>query len=330
MTAQRKPLQHFNLETMSGVYPGTRTSVYRKLLSPGGVWHTLSWYTAPPSLTLTATPGAAVAAWEVPPEPAHFLPELAASLEEVAIQPQACFACRHWRPLATTDSDGIPLGHCGWGQTDAVAPRPAHRLLAVQSALSLACDHFAQGPAPDAHTTGPAPLPDPAPTLLPRAAELDPDRLPFWPRLRRHLAARFRAYTPAPPSWEQQLVERSGVGAGTEPCFVCQGRLANLGALTVACDAGDKQTFSIWRCRTCHTLYLNDWTDRWERLDNLETEELYYRIAPAEAYAVLRIIHTTPGGDHPARRAERSGLRAQILIMLQGKTPLSHQIRQGR
>ena len=328
---------------MSGVYPGTRTPVYRKLLPTGGVWHTLSWYTDPPSLTLAVPPAAPVAAWQLPDGPAQFLPELTIALESLGQAPQACFACHHWHSLPGADADGVPLGRCTWGDTDATASQPARRLLEVQSALSLACDQFAPGakeqagvPAaefasyrnPDASDRPTVPI---AATLrVPKAAELDPDRLPFWARLRRRVLHAFPSRRPAPLSWEAQLVERSGVGAGTEPCFVCQGRLANLGALAVACEAGDKQTFSIWRCRICHTLYLNDWIDRWERLDSLETEERYYRVAPAEAYAVLHIIHTTPGGDHPARRAERSALRAQILAMLQGRTPLSHQIRQGR
>lgn len=335
MTSDRKPLQHFNLDTMSGVSPGTRTAVYRKLVLSSGEdepeqWHTLSWYTDPPSLALSAQPGQIVAAWLLPDTEAGFTVGIAEALERVALRPAACFACRHWRPLLGTDADGVPLGRCDWqAEVDSVA-QPAQRLLTVQSALSLACDHFeVRGLSETATDSSPAES-DLLPLRMPKAAELDPDRLPFWPRLRRQLRDRLtRRQVPA-PNWEEQLVERSGVGAGTEPCFVCQGRLANLGALAVACDEGDKQTLSIWRCRTCHTLYLNDWIDRWERLDNLETEERYYRVAPAEAYTVLRIIHTTPGGDHPARRAERGPLRAEVLALLAGKTPLSHQIRQGR
>lgn len=335
MTSDRKPLQHFNLATMSGVYPGTRTAVYRKLLLSSredepGQWHTLSWYTDPPSLALTAKPGQTVAAWLRPDTDAGFTAGVAEALGEVALRSAACFACGHWRPLSSTDADGVPLGRCDWQAGVDSAAQPAQRLLTVQSALSLACDHFKAHRQSETTTeTAPAES-DLLPLRMPKAAELDPDRLPFWPRLRRQLRDRLTGRQVPVPSWKEQLVERSGVGAGTESCFVCQGRLANLGALAVASDAGDKQTFSIWRCRTCHTLYLNDWTDRWERLDNLETEERYYRVAPAEAYAVLRIIHTTPGGDHPARRAERGPLRAEVLALLAGKTPLSHQIRQGR
>jgi hypothetical protein len=103
-----------------------------------------------------------------------------------------------------------------------------------------------------------------------------------------------------------------------------------LGALAVASPEGDKQTLSVWRCRSCYTDYFNDWTDRWERLESLETEERYYRIAPAEAYAALHIIHSTEGGDHPGRRDDRRQQRAQMLALVAGKQPLSHQVRQGR
>ena len=125
-------------------------------------------------------------------------------------------------------------------------------------------------------------------------------------------------------------MERSGVGAGTEPCFACQGRIANLGALAVESTAGDKQTFSVWRCRSCYSLYLSDWSDRWERLENLETEELIYRVAPAEAAELLSLILSVPGGEHPAQRAERSHLRDWLLNFAANRPLLSRQIKQGR
>ena len=131
-------------------------------------------------------------------------------------------------------------------------------------------------------------------------------------------------------SWEAKVIERSGVGAGTEPCFACQGRIANLGALAVATPEGDKQTFSIWRCRACYTYYLNDWIDRWERTDSLETEERYYRLAPAEALAILAVIDNVVHGEHPARRHERGAERAWLLAFIGARAELSHQIRQGR
>ena len=120
------------------------------------------------------------------------------------------------------------------------------------------------------------------------------------------------------------------MGAGTEPCFVCQGRIANLGALAVESDEGDQQTYSVWRCRVCFTTYLQDWVDRWVRLDSLETEESYYRVNPAEASALLQIFFTVAGGEHPAQRRTRTEQRAQLRAFLAARTPLSRQIRQGR
>ncbi len=128
----------------------------------------------------------------------------------------------------------------------------------------------------------------------------------------------------------ERLVERSGVGAGTEACSACQGRIANLAALAVESQEGDKETLSVWRCRTCFTLYLSDWVDRWERLESLETEETIYRLAPAEALAILTIIDGVAGGDHPRRRSERSEPREWIKSQMRDRAPLSHMIKQGR
>ena len=52
--------RHFNLDTMSGVFPGTRTMVFQRLrlsLTAGGVtaprWAELQWYTAPAACVLS-------------------------------------------------------------------------------------------------------------------------------------------------------------------------------------------------------------------------------------------------------------------------------------
>ena len=120
------------------------------------------------------------------------------------------------------------------------------------------------------------------------------------------------------------------MGAGTEPCFACQGRMANLGAIAVATPDDDKRTFSVWRCRTCGTYYLNDWTDRWERLDSLETEERTFRLAPGEALQILALIHSIDGAEHPAARHQREAPRRILETFIADRAPLSHQIRQGR
>ena len=325
MTTEGKPLINFNLDTMSGIYPGSRTRVYQRLLlhraQSTAQWYQLQWYSEPPAALLLPQEGDEPMPAPVvtlrDPDPATLALTLYNALHQAKLRADACFACRHWQPLNLHTDDALPAGRCMWRNADASLPDA----LANQSALSLACLHFEPRGAP--------PTPESAPsTNQPRvlkSAELDPDRLPFWARLWHRL----RGKTPA-THWADQILERSGVGAGTEPCFVCQGRLANLGALVVASEEGDKRTLSVWRCRNCYTTYFNDWTDRWERLENLETEELYYRIAPAEAYSALSIIHTTKHGEHPKRRQERDQERAAMLALVADSKPLSHQIRQGR
>ena len=52
--------RHFNLDTMSGVFPGTRTMVFQRLrlsLATGGAtaprWARLQWYTTPAACVLS-------------------------------------------------------------------------------------------------------------------------------------------------------------------------------------------------------------------------------------------------------------------------------------
>lgn len=338
MTTERRPLQNFNLETMSGIYPGSRTMIYQRLRIQSEIggephWYQLHWYTEPPSALLSS----ADAGFDAPsslvdvPSPLHpdFLPLLHATLAGHGHTASVCYACHHWQRRNLHSEDGLPAGRCQWRDFETETPD----ILATQSALSLACTHFQPSDTPHLDAPESGDLSTSQPRMV-KSAELDPDRLSFWPRLRyqlrhqlRHLLGHSKEVR---PNLAEQVIERSGVGAGTEPCFVCQGRIANLGALVVASPEGDKQTLSIWRCRSCYTTYFNDWTDRWERLDNLETEERYYRIAPAEAFTALGIIHSTAGGEHPLRRAERQPQREALLALVADKVPLSHQIRQGR
>ncbi len=342
MAKDREPLVNFNIATMSGIYPGSRTMIYQRLrlrqgdeASDGasnganGRWAQLQWYTDPASAILLQanekqpTPKPLLAIPE--PEQPNFVQRLHEGLSGINLKADACFACRNWQPLPVHTDDRLPAGRCRWNDDEGTIPSA----IATQSALSLACQHFQPLDEPQSNpvtTTSPSTV---HPRVL-KSAELDPDRLPFWPRLWHRMRHSLRQGQRPVQNWTQQVIERSGVGAGTEPCFICQGRLANLGALAVASPEGDKQTLSVWRCRSCYTTYFNDWTDRWERLDNLETEESYYRIAPAETYAILSIIHATVGGDHPGRRHERRQQREQILAILSGNQPLSHQVRQGR
>lgn len=345
-------LHSFNLATMSGVFPGSRTQIYQRVqvLNTASMataaWIQLLWHNSPRRCTVhLAAPGSNALAVAplvefAAPEPALFWDELSSALDNNGWQPVCCGSCHFWQADDSTVSAPaeIPLGRCGWQNQAGGSPATLQR----QSALALRCPQWQprREPATPIALTPSNPV---ARTLRPAAAgplrrsgETAAIRFWWWQRLQRtvrsYLARLMRRQTVTDQSldWETLLEERSGVGAGTEPCFVCQGRIANLGALTVATPEDDKQTFSVWRCRSCHTLYLNDWIDRWERLDSLETEESYYRIAPAEAVHLLQLIYQERGSEHPSRRHERSVQRQHFLDFMAGRHPVSHQVRQGR
>ena len=230
--------------------------------------------------------------------------------------------------LTAASPDGLPTGRCTGQKTGAVAVPAA---LAAQSMLALACvawQRAVEPPLAASEDDGPT-------TILPirkRAEQETDERWSWWGQLQRAIFGRQvdDASHLDPVRWEDKVVERSGVGAGTEPCFACQGRIANLGALTTATPDGDKRTFSVWRCRNCYTYYLNDWIDRWERTDSLETEEFYYRLMPAEALEILAVIDDVVDAEHPARRHERDVQRDWVSSFVGARAPLSHQVRQGR
>jgi hypothetical protein len=329
--------QLFNLATMSGVFPGTRTMVFqrvrlRPLAGPADppVWARLLWYD---------DPAACVVELDGPllriPDPRRpdFGARLRAGLAAADFTLLACGSCAYWQPLAAATADGLATGRCNWRSDQAVTDAGT---LTAQSQLALNCLHWQAAPEPAAAPAiAPAAAPEhqaPLPSIVRRAERESDERWSWWGRLRRSWRGRLAQpnIEPPPQSWEERIVERSGVGAGTEPCFACQGRIANLGALAVASPEGDKQTYSVWRCRLCYTYYLNDWIDRWERTDSLETEETYYRLAPQEALEILSIIEGVAGAEHPARRHERNAQRTWMQQFLGGRPSLSHQIKQGR
>ena len=357
-------VQLFNLQTMSGVFPGTRTMLFQRVrlrpLAPGDGapagdevpgemrWARLLWYSDPAALVVMLDGAAGQTSpeqgeWLLRLEEPHagdLLVRLAAALADAGWRLQSCGGCRWWQRVAVHAAEGMPQGQCTFQAGMLPAPPDA---LAIQSMTALACGHFAPVTAVTPIAAAVAPV-----TMKPvtKRAERESDERWSWLRqswqwARRRLfpAAAGDGAAPmatAPPSsdplaaWEERLMERSGVGAGTEPCFACQGRLANLGALAVASPEGDKQTYSVWRCRHCYTWYLNDWVDRWERLDSLETEESWYRLSPAEALEVLAVIDNVVHAEHPARRHERGAQRAWMVAFLHGHPLLSHQIRLGR
>ncbi len=347
--------QLFNLKTMSGVFPGTRTMIFQRVrvraaerADAPSQWARLLWYDDP-SACIVELVGTLLRIDE--PHGEEFGRRLQAGLAAAGVQLQSCGSCRWWQRLAVKTTDGLAAGRCTWRQAigqeyagaDAAADdstdkeRGAPGDLAVQSLLALDCSHWRAAeeaaemqPPVDANAA-------PLAAIGKRAENESDERWTWWGRLRRRLAAALGgpAEMQAPVTaqalnWGQKVVERSGVGAGTESCFACQGRIANLGALAVASPEGDKQTFSIWRCRHCFTYYLNNWIDRWERTDTLETEESYYRLAPAEAIALLAVIDGVVDAEHPARRSERGAQRLWILQFIGERPVLSHQIKQGR
>jgi hypothetical protein len=332
-SGQTEHVQRFNLETMSGVFPGTRTAVFQRVRlwprhkpAAGPIWAQILW-TDEPFVCLVYRQDDAgrpilppLVQLDAPSGVVH--EQLAAALAEVGWFAQSCGSCRFWQATTAQSADGLRAGVCRVVPEVDLPPE-----LALQSALALDCPRWAAVDetvaAVEIATAALAPGP------LPKIAEISESKLKFWPRLQRRVQRWFHGER-STPRWAERLVERSGVGAGTESCFACQGRIANLGALAVATPEGDTQTFSIWRCRSCFTLYLNDWIDRWVRLESLETEERYYRIAPAEALELLAVIEGVAGAEHPGRRHERTAQRLHFVNFLANRTPLSYQIRQGR
>lgn len=342
--------QPFNLATMSGVFPGTRTMVYQRVRlsqADGGSaaprWARLQWYSAPTACVVTlpeptndaaasAQPAGAAGQLHLDdPLPHDFRRSLRTALRQQHYRLRACGSCVHWHVQTAVTEDGIPLGRCTWQSSPSTVAHAIPLPLLLQSMLAIDCSHWQyDGIQLDAAASAESPAVAPPPPIPKRAEQESNERWTLWGQAKRLLAGSRAAPPATERTWAEIVVERSGVGAGTEQCQACNGRIANLGALTVATAEGDKRTFSIWRCRRCFTYYLNDWIDRWERVDSLETEETYFRLAPAEAMEMLAMIDNVVDAEHPARRHERQAQRDGMLAFLAGHTPLSHQVRQGR
>lgn len=318
----------FNLNTMSGIHPGSRTPrthiVRLETTAAGGAtqrWARILW---PQGNGCALYGQAGGSSWQA--EPFLTLPDaegetafglIREALTEAGERFLACGECRWWQPIAgVIGPDGLAVGRCGWAIEGPDSFADENR---AQSALALACPHWAAGAQPEPLAAERS-TPTPAPKGRGWAA--------WWRRLFGQNVGQSTGQDEGQDA--APLAERSGVGAGTERCLACHGRIANLGALTVATESDDKRTLSVWRCRLCHTFYLNDWIDRWERLDSLETEDSYYRLAPAEAHSLLALFRTVRGGEHPGGRHSRTEQRAQMDEFLAGRPRLSHQTKQGR
>jgi hypothetical protein len=316
----RPMLDPFNLDSMSGIHPGRRSAVYQRLLiapreraeSPA-TWYRLSWDGHAPGPLFHAegnTLGDDLSEFRLAlSESRQAGAELVRELGRRGWTLHACAACAFWREQPQATPDGIAAGRCAY-RPDDISPGAAQELLS-QSALSLACPQWLAA-------DNAAPLPPAGETV---SGEPAPPASSLWRRL---VALLFRPQS-ARRRIAVSVLPAKSTAVGTEPCFVCQGRIARLGSTTFATRQNDNDTFTVWRCHACYTTYLGDWVDRWVRTDSLETEEAFYRIAPAVAADLLAAFE--------ARRAETidaGTLETRLRALVQETEPLSRQVKQGR
>ncbi len=327
----------FNLDTMSGIYPGERPAVYQRLLAaPVDMPHAqarrfrLDWEQQPPG-PLFHSDGppddnvATLPAFRLAVDDARdACSALAAELDQRGWSLHACGTCAWWRAQPSTTADGLSVGHCAYQPI--ADPPPATAQLAAQSSLAPACSHWrAAGDLAPFASDRRLNLADSASQAPDDAAERSTPSL--WQRLRARLLPQSPTARPEPAP---TLPLRKVTAVGTEPCFACQGRIAGLGALNAHTAHNDKETFTVWRCHVCYTTYLGDWIDRWVRLDSLETEETLVRIAPATAAALLDEFQSARAGTGEQRAGAFAALDARLRTIMQNTVPLSHQVKQGR
>ena len=144
----------------------------------------------------------------------------------------ACGTCAHWQPTPALTPDELPTGGCTQQRTDEALPAR----LAAQSLLALPCDRWAADGAVAGSTVAGSTAAGAASALAPirkRAEQESDERWTLAGKLRRWLRKSATGRTAPAPTWEERLVERSGVGAGPEACFAGPGRIAHPGALAV-------------------------------------------------------------------------------------------------
>lgn len=226
--------------------------------------------------------------------------QLPALLQQTGYEALICGTCGHWQPLTgQQDESGVRLGACRL-KTEPLSFPPE---LLRQSGLAVECPGWTE--------SSRRREPEPEPSAAPKEDEAPRPLGGLLSRLWR------RPKTNAVPG--QPILDRARSTTGSLPCFTCHGSLANLGARNLSTVEGDKRTLSVWRCRVCHVYLLNDFIDRWERLDTLEIEEKFYRLAPFEALSLLE----EAGAD-----AESWMRRCAELTT--NRVPMSKQKRHGR
>lgn len=333
-------LVSFNLETMSGVFPGVRTRRYHTIwLLPEEadkepLWAKIFWYQEADTAVVLRADGEEIARFEHSTDN-NALPVLDQALEEAGWCRATCGNCHFWRQVKKSESEGWRWGRCSWriGRDEEgswTREREASVLvreqLELQSALALKCPHWLKRE----HTVAEQ-EPHPPSTETEETAPTGTRRRKWWQatKLYRRLVGSRVNSARHQPATDSQL-EQSGLSAGTEPCVCCHDRMANLGALVTESEEGDAQTLSVWRCRDCRSTFVNLWTDRWQRLDSLETEEALYRVAPDEATLVHAQIQQAHQGGRRQACGQQNEERIWLLEFLEGRIPVVHQVRRGR
>lgn len=363
MKFESEPFPRFNVGAMSGVFSGTRTERFFRLRlahkaeNPFALyWYQLLIPPEPgvhaPYLLARYRPVEQRSRGQNSPPPAEaggeteavqfYAPELLqslpAQLDALGYDLHACGTCRFWQQQRRATQIEAATGRCTFTpdrlDENLAQEADAHR---DQSALALGCIHWrarAQDTPIDGQGTGSAEPTDSAldpGALQPSSTETDSAQANTGSgAIARLLSGLFGNRQKKAPADRPLFGERSGVGAGTEACFACQGRLANLGALVVESPEGDPETYSIWRCRECRSIFLNRWFDRWVRTDSLETDETHFRIAPLEAAEGLAIMRATPNADHPQERQLRTEIGAPLRRLAASADQISRTIKLGR
>src|SRR5438067_2034958 len=129
-------VQLFNLDTMSGVFPGTRTKTFQRLhLQPilesqvtesqgQMVWAQVLWYDNPAACVIYLQNRVSVRNKVheereiIPllrlPEPlvGDFNQKIQEALQQAGWQVQSCGSCHFWQPANVYNQDGLPTGLC--------------------------------------------------------------------------------------------------------------------------------------------------------------------------------------------------------------------------